>query len=419
MRVNAAGEAYVDSEENSWEPGQAYLEGTWGYYGDDNIRDRGVDREISGTSDDRIYQTLRFDFDGYRFNLHSGTYDVSLHFAETWATDHGVRVFDVTMEGQLVEDDLDIFAEAGYDAALVKTYPGISVEDGVLDIAFSASANYAMINGIEILDSSTPGPTPTFSPPPTSTPSPTPTTSAGPTPTPAQSPAPTPTPALTPTPPPNPTPPPGGGTGGGSIYEPPPTGTPYPTPSSTATPEPTPTPAPTPTPTLTRTSISLEPGWNLFSFNVSPANSDVRIVFASIYGKYRIVESYDGTTTLYDPDMPIEDCTLREVNAYHGYWIDMTEAATLTVSGSPISPTTPMPLVEGWNLVSYLSTDTLPVAEALASIEGQYTAVLGFDERALSYYPSLPDDMNTLVALEPGHGYWVKMSAAATLVYAG
>jgi hypothetical protein len=413
--VNAAGNTYTDRSGNVWLADQAYTPGSWGFYGDDGTVDRGY-IPIHNTKDDRIYQTERYGLSGYRFDIDDGIYDVVLHFAETYFDAPGQRIFDVHIEDQLLFDDLDVFAEAGgKDTALWKTANSVVVEDGQLQIEFARHVELPEINGIEILDSSAPNPTPTFSPPPSPTPTSSPGPSASPTPSPIPSASPTPTPILTPTPPPNPTPPPGGGTGGGSIYVPPPTSTPYPTPPPTATPEPT----PTPTPTVTRTSISLEPGWNLFSFNVSPANSDVRIVFASIYGKYRIVESYDGTRTQYDPDMPIEDCTLREVNAYHGYWIDMTEAATLTVSGCLIGPTTPMPLVEGWNLVSYLSTDTLPVAEALASIEGQYTAVLGFDERALSYYPSLPEDMNTLVALEPRHGYWVKMSAAATLVYPG
>jgi len=77
----------------------------------------------------------------------------------------------------------------------------------------------------------------------------------------------------------------------------------------------------------------------------------------------------------------------------------------------------PIELDEKWNLVSYLPRQTLGITEALASIEGQYTAVLGFEQGALSYYPHLDPRFNTLHALKPLYGYWIKMTQAGTLQY--
>jgi hypothetical protein len=76
-----------------------------------------------------------------------------------------------------------------------------------------------------------------------------------------------------------------------------------------------------------------------------------------------------------------------------------------------------IPLEAGWNLVSYLPRQALPVTQALQSIEGQYSAVLGFDQGALSYYPDLDPIFNTLNILEPMHGYWIRMTEAGTLRY--
>jgi hypothetical protein len=86
VRVNVAGEVYTDTAGNQWEADKAYSPGSWGYYGGGTTRDRGTGRAIAGTEDDRIYQTLRFRFDGYYFDVADGTYDVTLHFAETWHT---------------------------------------------------------------------------------------------------------------------------------------------------------------------------------------------------------------------------------------------------------------------------------------------------------------------------------------------
>jgi hypothetical protein len=71
----------------------------------------------------------------------------------------------------------------------------------------------------------------------------------------------------------------------------------------------------------------------------------------------------------------------------------------------------------GWNLVSFLPRQPLAVADALQSIDGQYTAVLGYDHGALSYYPDIDPSFNTLREMEPLHGYWIRMAQAGTLRY--
>lgn len=77
----------------------------------------------------------------------------------------------------------------------------------------------------------------------------------------------------------------------------------------------------------------------------------------------------------------------------------------------------PLELDAGWNLVSYLPRVSLSITQALDSIADQYTAVLGFDQGALSYYPDIDPIFNTLTTLDPLHGYWIKMNEAGTLQY--
>jgi hypothetical protein len=151
LRVNAGGSEYIDSQSNTWLADQAYVSGSWGFYGTDNTADRGTAHSISGTIDDRIYQTERYSLSGYEFDLENGTYDVALHFAETYFTSSDQRVFDVSIEGQLVLDNLDIYSEVGYSTALIKAFNGITVQDGQLDIEFTSSIDQPEINGIEIL----------------------------------------------------------------------------------------------------------------------------------------------------------------------------------------------------------------------------------------------------------------------------
>ncbi len=169
--------------------------------------------------------------------------------------------------------------------------------------------------------------------------------------------------------------------------------------------------------------IPLMEGWNLFSFNVQPISGTLPItrvqdVLSSTDGSYDAVLGYNQGAQSYYPSLPVAFCDLKELDPYHGYWVHMTQAGTLALQGQPVAVDTPIALNAGWNLVSYLPATDMPVAVALASIDGRYDAVLGFhDGGAASYYPHLPPGFNDLQSLRVNHGYWVHMTEAGTLVY--
>ena len=131
----------------------------------DQYFDTGVTLDRPQTGLPEPYQTFRFSRSqvmGYDIPVADGEYTVKLHFAELWfgATSGGSggvgsRVFDVSIEGQLVEDNLDVFDEVGADAMLVRTHT-VNVSGGVLTIEFSALSEvggnrHPIINAIEIL----------------------------------------------------------------------------------------------------------------------------------------------------------------------------------------------------------------------------------------------------------------------------
>jgi len=163
--------------------------------------------------------------------------------------------------------------------------------------------------------------------------------------------------------------------------------------------------------------IPVKEGWNLISFPVVPADQRIPEVLASVAGLYSAVMGFNGGGLSYYPSLPDEFNTLRLLQPYQGYWIKMQSEGVLVISGYPAASETPLALKPGWNLVGYLSPRVLPVAEALASVEGQYDAVLGYDGGGLSFYPYLPYEFNTLTAMRPGRGYWVRMKAWGSLVY--
>ncbi len=111
---------------------------------------------IANTTADALYQAERF-ANTLRFVLpgvQPGIYTIELHFAETFHTGAGERLMDVTIEGETVLNDYDIFAEAGgMNIAVIEELTGIAVDDGILDIVFARINNQtgtAKVSGIAI-----------------------------------------------------------------------------------------------------------------------------------------------------------------------------------------------------------------------------------------------------------------------------
>lgn len=156
FRMNTGGAAFTDSAGAAWKA-DAYFTGGTAVL-------RSATLAIANTTIPQIYQAERWGMSAYNIPVANGTYAYRLHFAETSTacTTVGCRVFNVTAEGAPVLTNFDIRQEAGaVNRALVKSGT-ITVADGTASFGFSATANNALINGIEILASA-----PTDTTPPT------------------------------------------------------------------------------------------------------------------------------------------------------------------------------------------------------------------------------------------------------------
>lgn len=115
-------------------------------------------RPIDNTNDDVLYQTERYGDMTYAIPVQNGNYTVNLHFAEIYfgvpgAGPGGVgsRVFDATLEGAVVLDNYDIYADAGPATAVIKSFPNINITDGFINLSFISLVDNAKISAIEIL----------------------------------------------------------------------------------------------------------------------------------------------------------------------------------------------------------------------------------------------------------------------------
>jgi subtilisin family serine protease len=149
--VNAGGPAHVDGTGTAFAPDRAFSAGDFGYVGPSSTRS--TRSAIEGTDDDPLYQDLRSGMTSYRFTVAEGTYRVDLAFAEIVAKKAGARVFSITIEGETVVANLDVFAQAGGRYTALDRSFLVAVTDGTLDIGFIAQRGDApIVNAILVTE---------------------------------------------------------------------------------------------------------------------------------------------------------------------------------------------------------------------------------------------------------------------------
>ncbi len=105
---------------------------------------------VAGTDMPAVYQSVRYDVDGYSLQIPNGTYAVTLNFNEPHYTVPGKRVFGVKVQGQPLVDKLDLFATMGTNQAHDLKVPDVKVTDGTLKIDFIRVVEFPCIAGIVV-----------------------------------------------------------------------------------------------------------------------------------------------------------------------------------------------------------------------------------------------------------------------------
>ena len=146
LAVNAGGEEFTASN------GVTYQADTFGAGNSFSTR-----ADIAGTENDTLYQTETWNPNGFHYEIEvqNGVYDLELNFAEIWrgAAGEGKRVFEIAVEDSVVTLPVDIYSEAGLNAAF-DLIGEVEVTDGALTISASNLVQNSKISGFSLWEAS-------------------------------------------------------------------------------------------------------------------------------------------------------------------------------------------------------------------------------------------------------------------------
>ncbi|HET6567255.1 MAG TPA: T9SS type A sorting domain-containing protein [Rhodothermales bacterium] len=138
--------------------------------------------------------------------------------------------------------------------------------------------------------------------------------------------------------------------------------------------------------------LAVAVGWNLVSVPVGTEDSTATVVFPGTSNHYSFDEGeYNGVTKL-APGA--------------GYWLKSPAADTTEVCGLPVDDRS-VTLRAGWNLIGGFEGDIATSTVTVNPSDATLSSFFGFSS---GYKPA--------VVLQPGRGYWVKVSKAGTLTMA-
>jgi hypothetical protein len=143
IRINAGGPGFTDTLGQFWNPDNGFTGGST--YSTGNA--------IAGTTNAALYQSERYSTSTleYRFAVPNGSYNVNLKFAEIYLSGFGQRVFNIVINGQVVEPLFDpAVAAGGPNIAVDRLYP-VSVTTGLIDIQLVPVISNPKISAIEIV----------------------------------------------------------------------------------------------------------------------------------------------------------------------------------------------------------------------------------------------------------------------------
>ncbi len=132
-----------------WIEDRPYQKGSFGFIsGNSKVFDRKT--VITNTADEPLLYSYRDSIHGYRFDVPDGKYRLSLCFAEPSVIKIGERVFDLSINDEILLKDMDLTAMHGFARGVTKTFLADAKDGNGLRIKFDPLKGNPVLNGVRI-----------------------------------------------------------------------------------------------------------------------------------------------------------------------------------------------------------------------------------------------------------------------------
>ncbi len=168
---------------------------------------------------------------------------------------------------------------------------------------------------------------------------------------------------------------------------------------------------------LTVFNMELTEGWNLMSIPLDPLDNSIEAVLNSLEGKYSKVYYFNPNNEkwmVYNPRRTIfhQPNDLLELEPGKGYWIEMSETATFTISGLEVVGFN-IQLQSGWNYIGYPYDSDAEISSALETLDNKFYRIYSYNApldnwNLYARYSSVYTP-NTLDTMSAGKGYLIDM----------
>jgi len=157
--------------------------------------------------------------------------------------------------------------------------------------------------------------------------------------------------------------------------------------------------------------LGFDLGWNIVSLNVEPPDNDVRVIMQPLVEDDLLDLMKDGMGRFYNPAFDFNNIPFW--NTAEGYQVKVSQECNLVIEGEVIPWNTPIPLLEGWQIVSYYPRDAVNAVTALSDIVDNL--IIAKNASGRFYVPEF--GFNGIGDMLEGQGYQMKMDADDELVY--
>jgi hypothetical protein len=165
--------------------------------------------------------------------------------------------------------------------------------------------------------------------------------------------------------------------------------------------------------------ISLIKGYNMFSLNVAAANMDVTSVTNSLTTEGSLVKVQDETGKSYENWGIFGGWKngIGSISKTEGYKIKVASNTTLQITGRPIVLPLEIPLIAGWNIISFPHTIEVNAMSVVQALIDQNLLLKVQDEagNSIENWGIFGGWKNGIGNFKPGKAYKVKTSGNATL----